>query len=695
MAQPLIPSPQPVTLGRQGEAEWQRLRRQLELADGFWLGFVFTPDPRVATALRDRAATFLRGRVRRLELIQPASPGELRHAITKLFSPVDPAHGCRWLECLSTDPPGRKGGEWTEAWDAFALRLNERRDRLRRHVAAGVIIVAPPTAKPRIRDAAPDLWSVRALVLEPPGLIAEPLDGRISLGLERVPTRGEVATASVRRRRKSLAGAASPRAVRLLSRAEGLLADGATGEAVSAASAAVEALKAEGAPAHALAEGLWTLARAEAEDGDPAAALEHIDRALELNLEESDSDRVDWLSLRGGLHKELGALEEAAADYSRAVELLRSQVRAASDAEVAEVTKRLSASLDQLGGALLRLAKLGAARQVFEEALEIDRRVCSEQGEKKAALLNLVHGLHRIGDVRLSQGDLSGASAAYEESMSLALELLSHDQSDAKAIIAVALSLSRLGNSLRLSGDISKAASAFKVGLSMARLLLREHGETAEHLQMLSSLLVDVGDNCASQGDLVGALSMYEESLSIARRLVSEHGESAHRLRELAVILDRVGDTRRARGDLSSASPAYKESYEITRRLLSEFGEDPQLLRDLSISLDRIARIRLSLDDWQGVSEAYEEIISLCRRSLAEYGASAERLRDLSMALDRIAVVQEASEQHEAALASLEEAVTISRELAESYPEFAQHHSDLEDAERLLSEMQDRLKTTT
>jgi hypothetical protein len=29
-------------LGPAGEAQWSRLRRQLDLAEGFWLGFVFT-----------------------------------------------------------------------------------------------------------------------------------------------------------------------------------------------------------------------------------------------------------------------------------------------------------------------------------------------------------------------------------------------------------------------------------------------------------------------------------------------------------------------------------------------------------------------------------------------------------------------------------------------------------------------------
>src|SRR5439155_26283964 len=77
--------------------------------------------------------------------------------------------GCWSIEAVHVDPPTGSGtapGPWTAAWDDFLLRVNERRDALRRHLKGGLVLAAPPDIKARARDAAPDLWSVRSLVLE-------------------------------------------------------------------------------------------------------------------------------------------------------------------------------------------------------------------------------------------------------------------------------------------------------------------------------------------------------------------------------------------------------------------------------------------------------------------------------------------------------------------------------------------------
>jgi hypothetical protein len=46
------------------------------------------------------------------------------------------------------------------------MRANERRERIFRHLSGGLVFAAPPEIKPRVRNAAPDLWSLRSLVLE-------------------------------------------------------------------------------------------------------------------------------------------------------------------------------------------------------------------------------------------------------------------------------------------------------------------------------------------------------------------------------------------------------------------------------------------------------------------------------------------------------------------------------------------------
>jgi len=168
-----------ISLGHQAEAEWHRLRQQLDLAQGFWLGFLFSPSGAVTRAFRQRTETILKSRALTLQALQPETPEELEALLPRLFEPHSNT-GCVWLEAPRIDSPGTEPnatGSWTRAWSQLLLRLNERRERLRRTLDCGLLLAAHSRIKPHVRDAAPDLWSIRSIVLEP---IAGRLDSPVA-----------------------------------------------------------------------------------------------------------------------------------------------------------------------------------------------------------------------------------------------------------------------------------------------------------------------------------------------------------------------------------------------------------------------------------------------------------------------------------------------------------------------------------
>ena len=165
------------------EAEWQRLRRQCELADSFWLGFIFSRSGEPATQLRQRVERIEQSRrqgptslpqTTGVTVMKPASPAELRNLLVPLFEEPTSRVWCVWVEAMhpeSSTPDeysDEPAGPWAAAWDWLMMRANEHRDGLRRHVNGGLVFAVPSEWKPRVRNAAPDLWSVRSLVLEMP-----------------------------------------------------------------------------------------------------------------------------------------------------------------------------------------------------------------------------------------------------------------------------------------------------------------------------------------------------------------------------------------------------------------------------------------------------------------------------------------------------------------------------------------------
>lgn len=139
----------------------ERLARQLDWSETFWSAWLFTLSPPQAAFVIES----LVGSTGRARVLAPRTPQELEGLLPELLLPtsacviVDAIHGKR-----SPD-----GEAWREAWMQLVLRANERREQLRACLTGGLVLVAHVDVKSVVRDAAPDLWSVRTFAFDLPG----------------------------------------------------------------------------------------------------------------------------------------------------------------------------------------------------------------------------------------------------------------------------------------------------------------------------------------------------------------------------------------------------------------------------------------------------------------------------------------------------------------------------------------------
>lgn len=149
--------------GNDAGEKWQQLLRHLELSSGFSFVLLLVPDQELATFLRDSLAVELSSRCRLLSHSADTAP--FIYQIPALISVAGRPKGevIYWIDSLphSSDQGGM---EWRKAWHYVAARLNERREALRAQLQTALMLVGPPELEPLLREHAPDLWSVRALV---------------------------------------------------------------------------------------------------------------------------------------------------------------------------------------------------------------------------------------------------------------------------------------------------------------------------------------------------------------------------------------------------------------------------------------------------------------------------------------------------------------------------------------------------
>ena len=142
--------------------EWLRLRRSIDIADGFAPYFVFSDWPEQIEAGYDYLQASLKLRTLRLRRLAVADPALLVEAAVGALLGAQAAAGVPlWLECWrqATD------GDWQGARRQLLARLNEGRGRLEKDFRAPLILLLPRDAVATTAEAAPDLWSIRRLTL--------------------------------------------------------------------------------------------------------------------------------------------------------------------------------------------------------------------------------------------------------------------------------------------------------------------------------------------------------------------------------------------------------------------------------------------------------------------------------------------------------------------------------------------------
>ncbi|GEM_PF-5370301 len=152
--------------------EWQKLLTHFDLADeGFAFIPLFVPDASWADVCKKVLAEYLLSSTRKIILDVPVKePDDLRQIATTLFAlQTSDDIGAVWVAAAIT-PNDRQYEIWLSAWREGMARLNQYRNPFREKFDVPVLLVGVDWVQQIISNMAPDLWSVRTIVvrIEPP-----------------------------------------------------------------------------------------------------------------------------------------------------------------------------------------------------------------------------------------------------------------------------------------------------------------------------------------------------------------------------------------------------------------------------------------------------------------------------------------------------------------------------------------------
>ncbi len=473
--------------------DWRLLGRSLELAEGhfaYYLVFSNWPEQNLAgKALLNGA---LQARGLSLQVVVPDAPEKLvETAIAALFRDDLPPATPLWLECWrnASDPA------WNLARRRLMARLNEGRGRLEKEVLRPLILLLPRDGVLRAAEDAPDMWSIRKLVvhLERPAMPGVPIETLELPKFVEPPTPENLARAERKlvAWQKQWAKAEAAGDMHTLS----------LPDAWDATEALLEAGRLQ--DARTVAEQALMASRSRRDDSQPNTL-----RDLSIAL-----DKV------GQVFRDLDNLEEARVAFEESLALCRRLRGTLGD--VPQTLRDLSISLNDLGLVYQDSGDFESARLAYAEMLAINRQLRAVLGDTPMTLQDLSVSFDNVGQLARERGDLAIARIAFSESLALRRQLRSALGDIPPILRSLSVSLDNVGLTARSMGDLEGARAAYEESLALSRKLKATQGDEPVLLEDISRGLGHWGWLQRDFGNLDAARAAFQEAAELAARLVA------------------------------------------------------------------------------------------------------------------------------------------------------------------------------
>lgn len=632
-------------------AEWQKLLTHFSLEpDEFAFIPMFVPDDDWASVCQQSLTTFLQTTDNKiLHIIATEKPEDLKNLAGNIFD-LEPSStfGAVWIVAPVTIRDEERGN-WKSAWREGMARLNQYRNPFRQKFDIPVLLVGGDWTKEIIRDAAPDLWSVRTTVVNvepkkitlstqswniinhsqadldlkssrklkkliPPKLESwfgdEPLTKTLDRGIDPEFALREAALLRGQKGKElSLARLLYRAANSLSGRKKFKLALESSEEADQLIYELLNSTKANQLERQIELEGFHGEIKLVkgvllASLGKFTEATSEFDKAIEILKDlvtNGQSELAYDLALaygnKGNSIHALGRFYEAAIEYDKTIEILKDLVTSTRS----EPANDLATAYLNKGNTLLFLGKFNEAIKEYEKAIEI-RKALVENGrgelENELAIVYLNKGVALD-----SLGKLNDAIREYEKAIEIRKALVENGQGELENELAMVYG--NKGVSLKNLGKLDEAIEEYDKSITILKGLVENgHEELANDL---ATAYGNKGVALDNLGKLNEAIKEHDKAIDIRKALVGNgHSELAH---GLATIYGNKGVSLKRIGKLDEAIEEYNKSITILKDLVE--NRHDELASQLAMTYLNKGNTLLQLGELKETNETYSEAIKL------------------------------------------------------------------------------------
>ena len=264
-------------------------------------------------------------------------------------------------------------------------------------------------------------------------------------------------------------------------------------------------------------------------------------------------------------------------------------------------------SLDMLAHLYDLMSNYAKAEPLFQQALEIRRKVIGPEHPDTARSLN------NLAELYQDMGEYAKAEPLLQEAVRIYRKVLGPEHP------ATAISLNNLASFYDKIADYANAESLFQEVLAIKKKVLGEdHPDTALSFNNLATLYLHTGDYAKAEAYYQQAHRIFEKALG------AEHPNTA-------TVLDNLALLYAAMGDYTKAERLSQQALQIWQKV-----RGPEHL-DTAISLSNLARLYLDRGDYAKAEPLYQQALEIYRKVLGpEHPDTAKGLDNLAYLYKRM-----------------------------------------------------------
>ncbi|MFH8804218.1 hypothetical protein ACH4F6_32285 [Streptomyces sp. NPDC017936] len=504
-----------------------------------------------------------------------------------------------WL----TDPGGRDTPGHRNAWSQALVRLEETRDLLGEALPCGVLIGGPPWLLSLVRDLAPGLWTLRAVVASAEGsaplLSASGDGGAGGVGENSVQPSGDEALRdwqSVLTLELALADAVEPSA-ELVDQVTQAVADQPEGPGTGLAETVVTGME----RARDATDRAWCyawLAQLRSRQGDLVAAQDLATRALGCGRPLGPEMTADLLYLVAA-----GGSPSAVPASRLCLELSRAQLAAAGKSP-----EEAHEALGRLWSDLMNAARCDAEQSVLhlEEALTVARTLYREHGSSLDHLEDVAKTAAELAHALVYQArEPDRAHEFATESVRLARELVVRSGDDDEGRNLLGSHLWTLARVEEARQRPDAALRAYGEAFEVKYALFGRRVKVPPH--KLAALCLEFGTAQLNQDLVEEGADKLAYALELSRHAYDAHEETLPTMVGLADALSAMARVHAIRGRIDDTYEALAESVRLSRRLVERSG--PRHRAALHQRLTLLGDAALARNRHEEASRLYDEAL--------------------------------------------------------------------------------------